>query len=421
MSKSYAEKMLNAIESGQLEEAKKAFAWALREDDDEILFNLAEQLYALGFLHQAQRTYLKLLQRYPAEDELRTALAEIAIDEGNNDEALAYLAQIKPDSPAYLQSLLVAADLYQTEEQFEVTEEKLQAAYQLAPTEPAVLFALGEYYYATGLFTLAIQYYFALIQAGVAEFARVDIAGRLGMAYAQSGKFDQALGYLKQVAPGYLTSDLRFQTGLTELNLGDLKAAIVTLKELIEDDDQYASAYPALAQAYLQENHVSQALKVAQEGLGVDEYNEQLFALAGDLAGRLGETALVEKYLTKAHELDPDNLAITLKLSNYYLSQNDHEANLAVLTTVNKAAVDPQVEWNLAQSYQALEKFDAAAQAYENARPTYWENLTFLKQLLGFYQENGDQALLLDTLEHALTLAPDDPELTELEAQYQAF
>lgn len=421
MSESYAEKMLNAIESGQLEEAKKAFAWALREDDDEILFNLAEQLYALGFLHQAQRTYLKLLQRYPAEDELRTALAEIAINEGNNDEALAYLAQIKPDSPAYLQSLLVAADLYQTEEQFEVTEEKLQAAYQLAPTEPAVLFALGEYYYATGLFTLAIQYYFALIQAGVAEFARVDIAGRLGMAYAQSGKFDQALGYLKQVAPGYLTSDLRFQTGLTELNLGDLKAAIVTLKELIEDDDQYASAYPALAQAYLQENHVSQALKVAQEGLGVDEYNEQLFALAGDLAGRLGETTLVEKYLTKAHELDPDNLAITLKLSNYYLSQNDHEANLAILTTVNKAAVDPQVEWNLAQSYQALEKFDAAAQAYENARPTYWENLTFLKQLLGFYQENGDQALLLDTLEHALTLAPDDPELTELEAQYQAF
>lgn len=421
MSESYAEKMLNAIESGQLEEAKKAFAWALREDDDEILFNLAEQLYALGFLHQAQRTYLKLLQRYPAEDELRTALAEIAIDEGNNDEALAYLAQIKPDSPAYLQSLLVAADLYQTEEQFEVTEEKLQAAYQLAPTEPAVLFALGEYYYATGLFTSAIQYYFALIQAGVAEFARVDIAGRLGMAYAQSGKFDQALGYLKQVAPGYLTSDIRFQIGLTELNLGDLKAAIVTLKELIEDDDQYASAYPALAQAYLQENHVSQALKVAQEGLGVDEYNEQLFALAGDLAGRLGETTLVEKYLTKAHELDPDNLAITLKLSNYYLSQNDHEANLAVLTTVNKAAVDPQVEWNLAQSYQALEKFDAAAQAYENARPTYWENLTFLKQLLGFYQENGDQALLLDTLEHALTLAPDDPELTELEAQYQAF
>ena len=145
MAESYAEKMLNAIEMGQLDEAKKDFAWALRQDDDEVLFSLAEQLYALGFLQQAQRTYLKLLDRYPDEDELRTALAEIAIDNGNNDEALAYLAQIKPDSDAYLQSLLVAADLYQTEEQFEVTEEKLQTAYQIAPDEPAVLFALGEY------------------------------------------------------------------------------------------------------------------------------------------------------------------------------------------------------------------------------------------------------------------------------------
>ena len=59
--------------------------------------------------------------------------------------ALSYLAQVKPDSPAYLESLLVAADLYQTEEEFEVTEQKLQEAYRIAPDEPAVEFALGEF------------------------------------------------------------------------------------------------------------------------------------------------------------------------------------------------------------------------------------------------------------------------------------
>lgn len=421
MAESYAEKMLNAIEMGQLDEAKKDFAWALRQDDDEVLFSLAEQLYALGFLQQAQRTYLKLLDRYPDEDELRTALAEIAIDNGNNDEALAYLAQIKPDSDAYLQSLLVAADLYQTEEQFEVTEEKLQTAYQIAPDEPAVLFALGEYYYSTGRFELAIRYYFALIQAGVAEFARVDIAGRLGMAYAQSGKFDQALGYLKQVAPGFMTADIRFQTGLTQLNLGQLKEAIITLKELIDEDRQYASAYPALAQAYRKENHLSQALKTAQEGLGVDEYNENLFTLAADIAGRLGEFGLVKKYLQTAHKLAPENLAISLKLSNYYLSQGDHAANIDLLQGIEKDSVDPQVEWNLAQSYQAQEIFDQAAQAFENARPTYWDNPTFLKQLIHFYQESGEHDLLMDTLDHALTLTPDDPELNELDGQLRDF
>ena len=58
---SYSERMLDQLNSGQLEEAKKSFAWALRKDDDDTLFNLAEQLYGLGFLHQSQRIYLKLL------------------------------------------------------------------------------------------------------------------------------------------------------------------------------------------------------------------------------------------------------------------------------------------------------------------------------------------------------------------------
>lgn len=411
---SYSEKMLNAIELGQLDEAKKEFAWALRKDDDEVLFNLAEQLYALGFLHQAQRTYLKLLDRYPNEDELRTALAEIAIDEGHNDESLAYLSQVSPDSPAYLQSLLVAADLYQTEEQFEVTEEKLKEAFQIAPEEPAVLFALGEYYFAAGQYRQSIQYFFALIEQGVAEFARVDVAGRLGMAYAATGKFDTALGYLQQVAPGYLTSDIRFQTGWTQLNLKQTKEAIQTLKELIEDDDQYASAYPALATAYLQENHVSQALKTAQEGIGVDEYNEQLYTLAADTAAKLGEWDLVREYLEKAHELDPESLAITLKLSNFYLSQDDYEENVALLQGIEEEASDPQVEWNLAQSLWAQEDFQGAAKAFENARPTYWDHPSFLKQLVDFELEAGERDLALDAAHHALELTPTDQEMAEL-------
>lgn len=137
----YSEKMLDQLSSGQLDDAKKSFASALRHDDDDMLYSLAEELYGLGFVRQAQRTYLKLLERYPDEDQLRTALADIAIDEGNNDEALSYLDQIKPESNAYVQSLLVAADLYQTQELFEVSEQKLIEAYNQAPEEPVVLFA----------------------------------------------------------------------------------------------------------------------------------------------------------------------------------------------------------------------------------------------------------------------------------------
>lgn len=410
----FSEKCLQAIEDGDMKTAQKEFAWALRKDDDEILYNLAEQLYALGLMPQARRAYLKLLERYPDEDELRTSLAEIAIDNGHNDEALAYLTQIAPDSPAYVQALLVAADLYQTEGHFEVTETKLKQAYQAAPEEPAVLFAMGEFYYLVGQFDKAIPFYFALIQTGAVEFAKVDIAARLGMAYAQSGHYEQALGYLKQVAPEYQTSDVRFQTGLTQLELGEYKDAIQTLTDLIKDDDQYASAYPALARSYEQTQQYEAALKTVQEGLGVDQYNEHLFELAAKMASHVDDLKLMQKYLQKAHELDPDNLTITLEYSNLLVKQGEHQANVELIAPLIKDdEIDPQLYWNLAVSYQALEKYDLAGQCYQVAMSSYNENLAFLKNLISFYQETGQRDLMIDELEHYVRLNPTDSEMQE--------
>lgn len=418
----YSEKMLDQLQDGQLAAARGTFRQALANDDDEMLFSLGEELYGMGFLSEARRVYLTLLQRYPDEDELRTNLATIAIDEGHNDEALSYLAQVQPDSPAYLESLLVAADLYQTEEEFEITEQKLREAYQLASDEPAVEFACGEFYFLVGRFDEAIRYYFDLIKHGYTDFAKVDIAGRLGMCYAQSGQFKQALGYLQQVKPAYRTSDIRFQTGLTELHLGQVDPAIKTLQELIKDDAQYASAYPALAQALVKQNKYQQALQVVQEGLGVDQYNEHLYAQAAEIVSHLGNAKLMRKYLIKAHELDPDNLTITLQFSNFLLHQHDDQENVDLLSPlVDEDEVDPQIDWNLARSYQRLEQFDQAGKYFQAAAPTYQDNQLFLKELIGFYQETGQREQLLAALHSYLTLEPADTEMQELLDEYEEF
>lgn len=418
----YSEKMLDQLQDGQLAATRGTFRQALANDDDEMLFSLGEELYGMGFLSEARRVYLTLLQRYPDEDELRTNLATIAIDEGHNDEALSYLAQVQPDSPAYLESLLVAADLYQTEEEFEITEQKLREAYQLASDEPAVEFACGEFYFLVGRFDEAIRYYFDLIKHGYTDFAKVDIAGRLGMCYAQSGQFKQALGYLQQVKPAYRTSDIRFQTGLTELHLGQVDPAIKTLQELIKDDAQYASAYPALAQALVKQNKYQQALQVVQEGLGVDQYNEHLYAQAAEIVSHLGNAKLMRKYLTKAHELDPDNLTITLQFSNFLLHQHDDQENVDLLSPlVDEDEVDPQIDWNLARSYQRLEQFDQAGKYFQAAAPTYQDNQLFLKELIGFYQETGQREQLLAALHSYLTLEPADTEMQELLDEYEEF
>lgn len=418
----YSEQMLDQLESGKLDEANNSFKLALINDDDEMLFSLAEELYGLGFLQQARTIYLKLLDRYPDEDELRTALATIAIDDGHNDEALSYLAQVKPTSSAYLQSLLVAADLYQTEEEFEVTEEKLKEAYSLAPEEPAVEFALGEFYYLIGRYNEAIKYYFQLIKSGYTEFARVDIAGRLGMCYAQSGQFKQALGYLKQVKPEFRTSDIRFQTGLTELQLGKTDDAIKTLAELVKEDDQYASAYPELARAYVKEQKYQQALKILQEGLAVDQYNERLYAQAAEVVSHLGDQKLMRKYLEKAHGLDPDNMTITLQFSNFLLHQHNDEENIKLLSPlVKEDEVDPQLYWNLARSYQRTDQLELAGKYYQAALPAYSENPTFLKDLINYYREDGQTEQLVDELQHYLRLEPLDAEMQDLLDQYEDF
>ncbi|MEY8441384.1 tetratricopeptide repeat protein [Lactobacillaceae bacterium 24-114] len=416
----YAEKMLDQLNEGHLDEALQSFNDSLANDSDEIIYNLAEELYSLGFLQQARQAYLQLLRKYPDDDEIRVNLAEIAINEGHNDEALTYLSQIKPSSDAYLQSLLVSADLYQTEGEYEVTESKLKEAYQLAPDEPAVEFALGEFYFMIGKFNDAIQYYFQLIKNGYTEFAKVDIAGRLGTCYAQSGQFKQALGYLKQVKPEYQSSNIRFETGLTELQLDDTKAAIKTLQELIEDDSQYAPAYIQLATAYAKENKYQQALQTLQEGMAVDQYNPQLYAQAAEVTSHLGNNKLMDEYLTKAHELDPDNLTITLQYSNFLLHIHKDKENIKLLEPlVDEDEVDPQVYWNLARSYQRLDDLEEAGKNYEAALPTYSENPTFLKDLISYYREVGETDQLVDELKHYLTLNPSDDEMQELLQQYE--
>lgn len=411
----YSEKMLDQLSSGQLDDAKKSFASALRHDDDDMLYSLAEELYGLGFVRQAQRTYLKLLERYPDEDQLRTALADIAIDEGNNDEALSYLDQIKPESNAYVQSLLVAADLYQTQELFEVSEQKLIEAYNQAPEEPVVLFALAEFYYMMGQYETAIPYYFSLIEQGETNFAQVDLAGRLGISYAQSGKFEMAIGYLKQVKPEFQSSDIRFQTGFTQLQLKQYEAAIEVFKDLQEQDPQYATVYPYLAQAYEKLERYSEALTALQEGLGVDQYNEQLYQQAAAVASHLDDEDLMERYLSKAHGLDPENIAITIEYSNLLLKRRKYAQNIELLLPAVKSdQTDPQIYWNLAVSYQDQDQYDQAQKYYDAALPYFNDQPEFVKQTVYFYREMGQRETMLEQLKKYVQLVPDDSEMALL-------
>ncbi|MDT7014494.1 tetratricopeptide repeat protein [Levilactobacillus namurensis] len=417
---SYAQTALDQLEKGQLADFKKQYALALRHDDDDTLFSLAEELYSLGFLNQSRRIYEKLLAKYPEEDELRTNLADIAIDEDKDDQALDYLNQVKPDSPAYVEALMVAADLYQTQELFEVSEQKLLTAKKVAPDEPVITFALAELYFTMREFRKAIPLYLDLITAGTTELSKVNLVERLGVAYANAGRFEQAIGYLKQIHSGDMTPDVKFETAFTYLQLKDRPAAIRLFNELKDTDAHYTSLYPYLGQALEQENRLAEALTALQEGLGVDQYNEKLWLQAAHVATRLDDEALAEKYLKKGHDLDHDDLSAVIQLSNLYVKQERWDENTAlVVPYLQEDNTDPQLYWNLAVTAEHQEDFAKARQYYDAAAPYFMDQADFLKPAIYFYREEGAQKQAVDLLKAYLKVVPDDQEMALMLDSYQ--
>ncbi|MDI6666205.1 tetratricopeptide repeat protein [Leuconostoc falkenbergense] len=412
MTENYAEKMLDALSSGQLDTAQKLFAQSLRHDSDEMIYSLAEELYALGFLNQSRRAYKKLLDKFPDEDDIRTALADIAIEDGQIDEAQDYLAQIKPSSPSYIQALLVKADIYQTEGLNESAELSLLQAEKIAPDEIIIQFALAEFYFANQSYHQAVPRYRSLLLKGEREISRVDLVARIGVAYAQIGNYENAVGYLEQIKPEQMTLDTQFQLGVLYQENGRENEAIKLFNNILEADPKYTSIYPLLGQAYEHQQDFDNAYRTYQAGIAQDETNTLLYRLAGLAADKQGDLAAAQSYYQKALALDENDVMTIIAYSELLLSQHLYEDDVQLIEKyIAEDVVDPQFYWDLARSYQALGQDDKANKYWQQASPLYNDDVAFLHDLVDWYHEQGMREQELATMKQYLKIAPDDDDM----------
>lgn len=416
---SYSQKALDFLEDGNIEEFNKQYNLALHHDSDEMVYSLAEELYSYGFTNQAKELYEKLLKKFPDEDELRTDIADILISEGNTDEALEQLSKISKDSPAYLQSLMVQADLYQTQELFEVSREKLLEAKKIEPDEDIITFALAELFYTMGEYNKAIPQYLTLIKKGIMNLSSVNLVERVGISYANDSNFENAIGYLKQIKTVDMSSDVKFETAFTYLQLKKYDQAIDIFKELRDSDPQYATLYPYLGQALESTNKIEDAYKVLQEGLSVDQYNEKLYLATARAALKLSETDDALKYLQEGNKIDPDDIEIVLELSNLLVFREDFEDNVKLLNTyIENHELDPQFYWNLAISYDKLDNLKLAHKNYLAAKPYFEDNADFLKEAALFFREYGDKDNSYELLSRYVKMQPNDEEAAFMLEEY---
>lgn len=415
----YSEQLLDAIEKHDFSQDKILLKKALDHDQPEILASLAENLTDYGFTDLSKDVYRALIAKFPNEDLFKVYLAEILLNDGQDDDGLSLLYNISPNSDAYLESLLVQADYYQTNGLFETAKDKLLQALKLAPEEDAVKFGLAELEFNSGQYEEALAHYKDLIKRQD-TFGEVNLIQRLFQTEAKLGQYEEASQVIKKHSNAILDIDSKYQAGLVMLSVGDDDQAIKYLDEVIDQSPDYVNAYPLLAQAYQHKHDDDQVLRSAQAGLAYNELDETLYSMGAMAAANLQDFKTAEDLLQKGLEIAPDNSDLRLQLSNLYLHERKYKENNALFEELDDDSIEPQAHWNLAVSYENLDESDKAKSEFLLAYPEFQKNPDFLKQMIYFFNtEPNSSEIVKQLLDKYLAIVPSDEEMQDLANRLQ--
>lgn len=397
------------MENKQSEKALDLLERYLPTADEEQRYTIAELYIQWGLLQEASTILNELLEQYPTESDLKVMLADISIELEDDETAITLLNEIEEDDPAYVQTLIQLADLYQAQGLFEVAEQKLIIAKQVDPNESIIDFALGELHFSIGEYRKAIIYYEKIVPK-MKEIANVSINDRLAEAYAASGEYELALTYFQDIKSE--NPDTLFKYGFTAYQAGRKDIAIKTWEHVIELDPYYHTVYYQLAKAYDEEGRPEDAYSTSKKGIEVDEFNKELFFLAGVFAHQLNKVEESEKWVREAVALDPDYKEAILFLIDLF-KKNDSFSDIIdlILEIKSTGAVDSLYEWELAKAYNKIESYDYALKHYEEAYNSLNKDSDFLKEYGYFLTEEGRIDKAIPVFETYVVQQPLDSEV----------
>lgn len=402
-----SEKLVASLQKQDLAHANKYFERALTNDTEEELLELADYLESIGFFPQAKRIYETLAPHYP---EAYISLAQIASEDGQVEEAFAYLEEITSDSDWYVTALLVKADLYQMEGLPDVAREKLAEAKQLSD-EPLVTFGLAEIDFELGNFNQAIKEYASLDNRLIYEQTGVSTYQRIGVSYASLGKFEVAIEFLEKALEIEYDDAVAFELATILYDQKEYQKANLYFKQIDTISPEFEGYEYGYALSLHAEHQTEEALRLTQQGLSKNPFDTRLLLLASQLSYELHDEQKAEDYLLKAKDNAEDLEEIALRLSNLYLEQERFDE---VLKFEEQDIDNVLTKWNIARAYQALEQTTAALERYRLLLSDLKENPEFLEQYIYLLREMGDFEEAKHQAEHYLHLVPDDVEMQEL-------
>ena len=402
-----SQQMLQALEEQDLTKAEHYFAKALENDPSDLLYELATYLEGIGFYPQAKEIYLKIVEDFP---EVNLNLAAIASEDGQIEEAFAYLEEIQADSDWYVSALLLKADLYQMEGLTDVAREKLLEALTYSE-DPLLILGLAELDSELENYQEAIQGYAQLDNRTIYEQTGISTYQRIGFAYAQLGKFETATEFLEKALELEYDDLTAFELASLYFDQEEYQKAVLYFKQLDTISPDFEGYEYGYSQALHKEHQVQEALRIAKQGLEKNPFETRLLLAASQFSYELHDASGAENYLLTAKEDAEDTEEILLRLATIYLEQERYED---ILELQSEEPENLLTKWMIARSYQEMDDLDTAYELYQELagdlkdNPEFLEHYIYLLRELGYFEEAKVNA------QSYLKLVPDDVQMQEL-------
>ena len=402
-----SQQMLQALEEQDLTKAEHYFVKALESDPSELLYELATYLEGIGFYPQAKEIYLKIVEDFP---EVHLNLAAIASEDGQIEEAFAYLEEIQADSDWYVSALALKADLYQLEGLTDVAREKLLEALTYSE-DPLLILGLAELDSELENYQEAIQGYAQLDNRSIYEQTGISTYQRIGFAYAQLGKFETATEFLEKALELEYDDLTAFELASLYFDQEEYQKAVLYFKQLDTISPDFEGYEYGYSQALHKEHQVAEALRIAKQGLEKNPFETRLLLAASQFSYELHDASGAENYLLTAKEDAEDTEEILLRLATIYLEQERYED---ILDLQSEEPENLLTKWMIARSYQEMDDLDTAYDHYQELagdlkdNPEFLEHYIYLLRELGYFEEAKVNA------QAYLKLVPDDVQMQEL-------
>ena len=407
-----SQQMLQALEEQDLTKAEHYFVKALENDPSDLLYELATYLEGIGFYPQAKEIYLKIVEDFP---EVNLNLAAIVSEDGQIEEAFAYLEEIQADSDWYISALALKADLYQLEGLTDVAREKLLEALTYSE-DPLLILGLAELDSELENYQEAIQGYAQLDNRTIYEQTGISTYQRIGFAYAQLGKFETATEFLEKALELEYDDLTAFELASLYFDREEYQKAVLYFKQIDTISPDFEGYEYGYSQALHKEHQVQEALRIAKQGLEKNPFETRLLLAASQFSYELHDASGAENYLLTAKEDAEDTEEIILRLATIYLEQERYED---ILDLQSEEPENLLTKWMIARSYQEMDDLDSAYEHYQELagdlkdNPEFLEHYIYLLRELGYFEEAKVNA------QAYLKLVPDDVQMQELYERLQ--